>query len=244
MTGTDQWVAVITGGSQGTGAGLFAGYRRLGWAVVTNTRAIKPPEDPDVPAVEADISQPATADRITGDAPARFGRIDTLVNNAGVFVSKPFTGYTAEDHAPMVGVNPTGFFWLARRVIAEMLKRNGGHVVNISATQADDANSRAPSMPAALTKGGLPAATRSLAVGVRLSRHPGQRRLAGHHPAAGVTAGKLRRARRPAPPARARRPGQRHRGRHLVPGGIAVRHRRDPAPRRRPDRQSLGPWVQ
>src|SRR5260370_10581826 len=154
----------MTGGSQGAGAGVVAGYRRLGWAVVANARAIKPPEYPDVLAVEGDISQPATADRITGDALARFGRIDTLVNNAGVFVSKPFTDYTAQDHALMVGVNLTGFFWLTQRVIAEMLKRNGGHVVNLSATQADDANSRAPSVLAALTKGGLAAATRSLAV--------------------------------------------------------------------------------
>ena len=99
MTGKDQRVAVITGGSQGIGAGLVAGYRRLGWAVVANARAIKPSKDPDVLAVEGDISQPATADRITGDALARFGRIDTLVNNAGVFVSKPFTGDTAQDHA-------------------------------------------------------------------------------------------------------------------------------------------------
>jgi NADP-dependent 3-hydroxy acid dehydrogenase YdfG len=89
-----------------------------------------------VPAVEGDISQPATADRITGDTLARFGRIDTLINNAGVFVSKPFTDHTAEDYALMVGVNLTGFFWLTQRVIAEMLKRNGGHVVNISATRA------------------------------------------------------------------------------------------------------------
>ena len=103
MTGTDQRVAVITGGSQGIGAGLVAGYRRLGWAVVANARAIKPSEDPDVLAVEGDISQPATADRITGDALARFGRIDTLVNNAGVYISKPFTDYTAEDYALVVG---------------------------------------------------------------------------------------------------------------------------------------------
>jgi NAD(P)-dependent dehydrogenase (short-subunit alcohol dehydrogenase family) len=88
----------------------------------------------------------------------------TLVNNSGVFVSKPFTGYTAQDYALMVGANLTGFFWATRRVIAEMLKRNGGHLVNISATQADDANSRAPSVLAALTKAGLAAAIRSLAV--------------------------------------------------------------------------------
>jgi NAD(P)-dependent dehydrogenase (short-subunit alcohol dehydrogenase family) len=114
--------------------------------------------------VEGDIAKPATADRIIEGALERFGRIDTLVNNAGVFVSKPFTGYTAEDYALVVGVNLTGFFWLTQRVIAEMVTRYGGHVVNISATLAEVANSRAPSVLAALTKGGLAAATRSLAV--------------------------------------------------------------------------------
>ena len=81
-----------------------------------------------------------------------------------MFVSKPFTGYTAEDYALVVGVNLTGFFWLTQRVIAEMVTRYGGHVVNISATLAEVANSSAPSVLAALTKGGLAAATRSLAV--------------------------------------------------------------------------------
>ena len=72
MTGRDQRVAVITGASQGIWAGLAAGYRRLGWVVMANARAIKVSEDPDVLAVEGDISEPATADRITGDALARF----------------------------------------------------------------------------------------------------------------------------------------------------------------------------
>jgi len=164
MTGNDRRVAIITGGSQGIGAGLVAGYRERGWAVVANALTIKPSDDPDVLTVEGDIAKPATADRIIEGALERFGRIDTLVNNAGVFVSKPFTGYTAEDYALVVGVNLTGFFWLTQRVIAEMVTRYGGHVVNISATLAEVANSRAPSVLAALTKGGLAAATRSLAV--------------------------------------------------------------------------------
>jgi len=164
MTGNDRRVAVITGGSRGIGAGLVAGYRGRGWAVVASARTIKPSQHPDVLTVDGDIAKPATADRIIEGALERFGRIDTLVNNAGVFISKPFTNYTAEDYALVVGVNLTGFFWLTQRVIAEMVRRYGGHVVNISATLAEVANSSAPSVLAALTKGGLASATRSLAV--------------------------------------------------------------------------------
>ncbi|HTS97413.1 MAG TPA: SDR family oxidoreductase [Streptosporangiaceae bacterium] len=157
-------VAIVTGGSQGIGAALVAGYRRQGWAVVANARAINPSDDPDVLAVPGDVSQPATAERIVGAALDRFGRLDTLVNNAGVFMSKPFTEYTADDYALMVGVNLTGFFWLTQRVIAEMTRSHGGHVVNITTTLVDYASSRSPSALTSLTKGGLAAVTRSLAV--------------------------------------------------------------------------------
>jgi NAD(P)-dependent dehydrogenase (short-subunit alcohol dehydrogenase family) len=164
MTEKTEKVAIITGGSQGIGAGLVAGYRRQGWAVVATARAIKPPEDPGVLTVDGDISEPATTMRIIDGALARFGRIDTLVNNAGVYISKPFTDYTAEDYATITGVNLTGFFWLTQRAIAEMLKRGGGHVVNITATLAEVADSGTPAVLTALTKGGLAAATRSLAI--------------------------------------------------------------------------------
>ena len=126
MTGNGRRVAIITGGSQGIGAGLVAGYLGRGWAVVANARTIKPSADPDVLTVEGDIAEPATADRIVGGALERFGRIDTLVNNAGVFVAKPFTDYTAADYALLTGVNLDGFFWLTQRVIAEMVRRYGG----------------------------------------------------------------------------------------------------------------------
>jgi NAD(P)-dependent dehydrogenase (short-subunit alcohol dehydrogenase family) len=160
----DQQVAIITGGSQGIGAGLVAGYRQRGWAVVATSRTIKPAADPDVLTVDGDVSDPATTDQIIAGALGRFGRIDTLVNNAGVFLSRPFTDYTAEDYALMVGVNLTGFFWLTQRAVAEMLKRGHGHVVNITTTLVDNASSSAPSALTALTKGGLAAATRSLAI--------------------------------------------------------------------------------
>jgi NAD(P)-dependent dehydrogenase (short-subunit alcohol dehydrogenase family) len=164
MSETDRRVAIITGGSQGIGAGLVAGYRRQGWAVVASARTVRPAEEPDLLTVPGDIAEPATADQIVEAALSRFGRIDTLVNNAGVFLSKPFTQYTAEDYARLVGVNLTGFFWLTQRVIGDMVRRYGGHVVNISASLAEVANADAPSALAALTKGGLAAVTRSLAV--------------------------------------------------------------------------------
>ena len=157
-------VAIITGGSQGIGAGLVAGYRKRGWAVVASARTITPAEEPDLLTVRGDITEPATADQIVEAALDRFGRIDTLINNAGVFISKPFTQYTAEDYALLVGVNLTGFFWLTQRVIANMVRRYGGHVVNISASLAEVANADAPAALTALTKGGLAAVTRSLAV--------------------------------------------------------------------------------
>jgi NAD(P)-dependent dehydrogenase (short-subunit alcohol dehydrogenase family) len=164
MTGTGQRVAVITGASQGIGAGLVAGYRAQGWAVVANARTIKPSGDAAVLAVQGDVSQPATADRIVTEALERFGRIDTLVNNAGVFIGKPFTDYTIEDYQLAVAVNLTGFFLVTQRVIAAMLNSGGGHVVNISTTMAEYANSSTPALLASLTKGGLVAATRSLAI--------------------------------------------------------------------------------
>ncbi len=164
MNRTGQKVAIITGGSQGIGAALVAAYRGQGWSVVATARTMKPTEDPDVLTVEGDIAQPGTADRIVGGALERFGRIDTLVNNAGVYISKPFTDYTADDNATVVGVNLTGFFTLTQRAIVEMLKRGAGHIVNITTTLADYANTSAPSVLTSLTKGGIASATKSLAV--------------------------------------------------------------------------------
>ena len=161
---TDRRVAIITRASQGIGAGLVAGYRGRGWAVVASALTIKPSGEPDLLTVDGDVADPATAGRIVDAALGRFGRIDTLVNNVGVSISKPFTEYTTADYALATGVNLAGFFWMTQRAIAEMARRYGGHVVNIFATLAETANSRAPAVLAALTKGGLAAATRALAV--------------------------------------------------------------------------------
>jgi NAD(P)-dependent dehydrogenase (short-subunit alcohol dehydrogenase family) len=164
MSEQDHKVVIVTGGSQGIGAGVVAEYRQRGWAVVAASRTVKPAGDPAVLTVEGDVSDPATIDRIISGALDSFGRIDTLINNAGVFISKPFTDYTADDYALAVGVNLTGFFVLTQRVISEMLKRGSGHIVNITTTLADYANSSTPSVLTALTKGGLASATKSLAI--------------------------------------------------------------------------------
>jgi NAD(P)-dependent dehydrogenase (short-subunit alcohol dehydrogenase family) len=164
MSETGQKVAIVTGGSQGIGGGLVDGYRQQGWAVVANALSIKPSKDPDILTVEGDVSKPETADQIIKTAMDRFGRVDTLVNNAGIFMAKPFTDYTAEDYALVTGVNLAGFFWLTQRAIRQMLKQHGGHVVNISASVAGRADEVEPTALAALTKGGLASVTKSLAV--------------------------------------------------------------------------------
>src|SRR3954447_10520363 len=163
MTGAPPRVAIVTGASRGIGAGLVTGYRELGYAVVATARTIEPSGDPRVAAVAGDIASPTTAKRVIREALERFGRIDTLVNNAGVFVGKRFTTYTDADYELVTSVNLTGFFHITRRVMAHMEEQRVGHVVNITTTLVEHADVRVPSALASLTKGGLAAATKSLA---------------------------------------------------------------------------------
>ena len=162
--GAEQKVVIITGASQGIGADLVKGYRDRNYRVVANSRSIKPSADPDILTVAGDVADPKTAERIITEALARFGRIDSLVNNAGIFVAKPFTDYTEEDYASMLSINLGSFFHVTRRVAAEMLKRGSGHIVQITTSLIDHANSNVPSVLASVTKGGLNAATKSLAI--------------------------------------------------------------------------------
>ena len=159
MTGK---VAIITAGTPDVGARLVAGYRERGWAVVASAGAGGPSTDPDLLTIAADIADPAAAGRIVGGALKRFGRIDTLINNAVVNLAKPFTAYTPADYA-VAEVSLAGFFWLTQRAIAEMAIRYGGHVVSVLAATADTADSGAPAVLAALARGSQVAATRSLA---------------------------------------------------------------------------------
>jgi NAD(P)-dependent dehydrogenase (short-subunit alcohol dehydrogenase family) len=157
-------VALITGASQGLGAGMVDAYRKLGYAVVATSRTIAPSGDPGILTVQGDISDPATAERVIAAGVAQFGRIDTLVNNAGVFVAKPFTDYTQDDYDAVTAVNLAGFFRITQLAIEQMLTQGGGHIVNVTTSLVDNANSQVPSALASLTKGGLQSATKSLAI--------------------------------------------------------------------------------
>jgi NAD(P)-dependent dehydrogenase (short-subunit alcohol dehydrogenase family) len=157
-------VAVITGASQGIGAALVEAYRGCDYAVIATARSIKPTGDDQILAVPGDIIDRRTAQRVISEGLVRFGRIDTLINNAGVFVAKPFTQYTEAEYAAVLGVNLTGFFHITQLAIAEMEKRKSGHVVQITTSLIEHANSNVPSVLASLTKGGLSAATKSLAI--------------------------------------------------------------------------------
>src|SRR5580692_6059191 len=127
-------VAIVTGASRGIGAGLVQGYRRLGFRVVATSRSIAPSNDEQVLAIAGDIRNRATAQKVLAAAKERFGRIDTLVNNAGVFVAKPFVEYTQEDFDAVTGTNVTGLFHITQTVLTELLAQHSGHVVNITAS--------------------------------------------------------------------------------------------------------------
>ena len=162
--GIEQKVAVITGPSQGIGAALVKAYRDRNYRVVATARSVKPLSDADVLVVPGDIADRKTAERAISEGMVRFGRIDTLVNNAGIFIAKPFTQYTEADYAAILGVNLTGFFNITQLAIAEMEKQGSGHVVQITTSLVDNAIAGMPSVLASLTKGGLNAATQSLAI--------------------------------------------------------------------------------
>src|ERR1700724_1974256 len=162
--GIEQKVAVITGASQGIGAALVKAYRDRNYRIVATARSIRPSNDDEILTLPGDIADRKTAERSIAEGVARFGRIDTLVNNAGIFIAKPFTQYTEADYAAMLAVNLAGFFHMTQLAIAEMEKRGSGHIVQIMTSLVDHANSHVPSVLASLTEGGHDAATRSLAI--------------------------------------------------------------------------------
>ncbi len=156
-------VVIVTGASQGIGAGIAAAFRAAGYAVVGTARSVEPSTTPDVLMLAGDIAEAETSELVVQQALDRFGRIDTLVNDAGIFIGKPFTEYTFDDYVAMTSVNLTGFFHITQRAIRQMVAQGGGHVVNVSTSLVEHADRRTPSALASLTKGGLEAVTRSLA---------------------------------------------------------------------------------
>ena len=159
-----QKVAIVTGASQGIGAGIVKGYRDAGYAVVANSRSIRKSEDDGVIAVPGDIGERAIAEAVVRTAVEHFGRIDTLVNNAGVYIGKPFTEFTAEDYQKIIHVDLDGFFHLTQLVIPHMLAQKSGHIVQITTSMVNQPIAAAGAGLAVLTKGGLDAVTRALAI--------------------------------------------------------------------------------
>ncbi|MCO8590005.1 SDR family NAD(P)-dependent oxidoreductase [Burkholderia multivorans] len=161
---TSKKVVVVTGASQGIGAKVVDAFRRLDYRVVATSRSIKPSNDDDMLCIAGDIGDRATARRVIAEGIARFGRIDTLVNNAGIYIGRPFTEHTAEDYAAVMNVNMAGFYHVTQLAIAEMEKHGSGHVVSVTASIDQVAIGGVYSVLAALTKGGINAATKSLAI--------------------------------------------------------------------------------
>src|ERR1700716_2531926 len=142
--GTEEKVVVITGASQGFGGALVKAYRDRNYRVIANSRSIKPSKDSDILAIAGDVADPKTADRIVQEGLARFGRIDTLINNAGIFIAKPLVDYTDDDYASVVAINLGGFFRVTKRVAAEMLKQGSGHIAQNTTSLIDHATRNVP----------------------------------------------------------------------------------------------------
>lgn len=161
---SQQKVAIVTGASQGIGEGLVKAYRERGYNIVATSRSIKSSSDSGIHTVPGDIAKAETAERVVREAIDRFGRIDTLINNAGVFTAKPFVDFTQEDFDYNFGVNISGFFHITQRAARVMLGQGGGHIVNITTSLVNQPIAGVPAALASLTKGGLNSVTQELAI--------------------------------------------------------------------------------
>ena len=165
MTGR---VAIVTGASSGIGLGITQALLERGYRVVANARTINDSKDlrPSVSLVlvDGDIGEPGTATRVADAAIERFDRIDLLVNNAGIYLPKPFTDYTPEDFERMISTNVAGYFFVTQQAVAHMRKRRSGHIVGISTTLTDQPLAGAHSALPILTKATIPAFSRALAM--------------------------------------------------------------------------------
>jgi NAD(P)-dependent dehydrogenase (short-subunit alcohol dehydrogenase family) len=160
--------AIVTGASQGIGAGLVEALLARGYRVVANSRNITKanpfPPSANLALVDGDIGDPATAARITEAALSRFGRIDVLVNNAGIFIPKPFTEYSTEDFNALISITLAGFLYVSQLAVKQMLRQKGGSIVNLSTTMVGHANADVHAAVQIMIKGGLDAVTRALAI--------------------------------------------------------------------------------
>ena len=161
-------VAIVTGASSGMGLGITRALLERGYRVVANSRTISQSRElkpsADLVLVDGDIGKEETAVKVVDAALKHFDRIDLLVNNAGIYMPKPFTEYTPEDFETMIGTNVAGYFFVTQQVVAQMRKQKSGHIVSISAIVAEQPLAGAPISLPVITKSTLPAFSRALAM--------------------------------------------------------------------------------
>ena len=164
---TSKKTVIVTGASQGIGAAVVQAFLDRGYNVVAASRSaskVRLAPSPNLELVDGDIGKAATAEKIAQTAISKFGSIDHVVNNAGIFIAKPFTDYTADDFRSLVSTNLEGFIFITQLAVKQILSQGtGGSVTNITAALADNPIAGAPASIAMITKGGLNAITLSLA---------------------------------------------------------------------------------
>jgi NAD(P)-dependent dehydrogenase (short-subunit alcohol dehydrogenase family) len=168
MNSNPKQTAVITGASSGIGLGLTQGFLAAGFNVAANSRNVTRSQTltpaNNLLLVDGDVGDPSTAKSLISTATRRFGRIDVLINNAGIFVPKPFTEYTPEDFQRVVSTNLAGFFYVTQEAIRQMRQNGGGQILTISTTLAKQPVAGVNAALTNLTKGGLDSVTRELAI--------------------------------------------------------------------------------
>ena len=168
MSTNHKQTALITGASSGIGLGLTQGFLAAGFNVVANARSVTSAgtltPSHDLLLVDGDVGDPATARNLIQSAEQRFGSLDVLINNAGIFVPKPFVDYTPEDFQRVVSTNLAGFFYPSQEAVRHMEGRGGGQIITITTTLAQQPVAGVNAALTSLTKGGLNSITRGLAI--------------------------------------------------------------------------------
>jgi NAD(P)-dependent dehydrogenase (short-subunit alcohol dehydrogenase family) len=157
-------VVVVTGASQGLGEAFVKAYRERGWRAVGNSRSIAPSSDPDYVTVAGDVGEPEIARKVVWNALERFGRVDTLINNAGIWRPGPIEGISEDLYRRVMSTNLDSMFFATQAAVPAMKKQGGGHIVQISTSLVEHALQTVPAVLASLTKGAGVAATRGLAM--------------------------------------------------------------------------------
>lgn len=165
---TDNRTAVVTGASSGIGLGITQALLSRGYNVVATSRSITRKgtltPSPNLHLMDGDIGSPHTGSQLVEAAVNRYGPVDLLVNNAGAFIPKPFTSYSADEFSHLVSTNLAGFFYVTQPALRHMEKQNSGHIINITTTLVEQPLAQVPAAIPILTKGGLNAVTRALAI--------------------------------------------------------------------------------